>query len=114
VPRRPQREAPLQRPAEPGLDLADNAAAEGKHAGDEDHALHHRHPGAELGKLVLHRDDDERADGRAEDRAYAADQRHQHCLAAHRPVHVGQRRELDTIALVPPATPVIAAGGRRR
>jgi hypothetical protein len=75
--------------------LADDAAAEGQHADHEDHALHDGHPGAELRQVVLHGDDDRGADHRAEDRAHAAEQRHQHHLARHRPVHVGQRGELE-------------------
>ena len=72
-------------------DLADDAAAERQHAGDEDHALDHRHPLAEPGQILLHRDDHEGADHRAEDRTEAPDQRHQHDFARHRPLHVGQR-----------------------
>jgi hypothetical protein len=76
--------------------LADDAAAEGQHADDEDRAHDHRDPGADLvGQVVLHRDDDGGADHRAEQRAHAAQQRHQHHLAGHVPVHVGQRGELE-------------------
>src|SRR5262245_4001206 len=42
-------------------DLADNAAAEQEHAGDEDRALDHRHPFADLGEVVLHGDDNDGA-----------------------------------------------------
>jgi hypothetical protein len=65
-------------------DLADDAAAEGQHADHEDRALNHRHPLPESSEIVLHGDDHEGADHRAEDGAEAADQRHQHHLARHR------------------------------
>src|SRR4051812_26893882 len=81
----------LQRAPEIMRDLANHAAAEGQHAGDEDHALNHRHPLAETGQILLHGDDHEGADHRTEYRAETADQRHQHDFARHRPVHVGER-----------------------
>ena len=71
------------RPTNRLADLADDAAAEQQHAGDEDRALDHRHPFAELGEIVLHGDDDDRADHRPVERAHAAEQRHQHHLARH-------------------------------
>src|SRR5215475_3356163 len=43
-------------------EFADNAAAEQQHAGDEYDALDHGDPLAELGQVVFHGDDDERAD----------------------------------------------------
>ena len=72
-------------------DFADDAAAERQHADDEDHALDHQHPLAEPGQILLHGDDDEGADDGPEDGAKAAEQHHQHDLARHGPVHVGQR-----------------------
>src|SRR6266536_1673477 len=82
-------------PRPPCGELAHDAAAEREHADDEDHARDHRDPFAEAGEIVLQSDDDERADHRAEDRAHASQQRHQHDLARHRPVHVGERGELE-------------------
>src|SRR6201996_8597084 len=81
----------LQRALEQMRDLADQAAAEQQPAGDEDHPLDHRHPLAEAGQILLHGDDHESTDHRAEHRAQAADQRHQHDFARHAPVHVGER-----------------------
>src|SRR5688500_12105578 len=85
----------LERLLEVVRQLADHAAAEGQHADDENAALHDGDPGAELREVVLHRDDDERADHRSEDGAHAAEQRHQHHLARHGPVHIGERGELE-------------------
>src|SRR5689334_16239286 len=62
-------------------ELADDAAAEGEHADDEHGALRDRHPEAERSEVVLHREDDERADDWPEDRSQAADQRHEHHFA---------------------------------
>src|SRR4051812_3321850 len=75
-------------PGQPSLDLADDALAEGQHADDEDDALDHRDPRAELGQVGLHHDDDEGADDRAQHGAGAADQNHQDHLARHDPMHV--------------------------
>ena len=44
----------LERLLQPVPQLADDAAPEREHADHEDHALHHRHPGAELRQVVLH------------------------------------------------------------
>ena len=90
-PQKPPEIGYLERTAEKMRDLADHAAAERQHAGDEDDALDHRHPLAESGQVLLHGDDHEGADDRAEHRAEAAHQRHQHDFARHAPVHVGQR-----------------------
>jgi hypothetical protein len=68
--------------------------AEQQHAGHEDHALDHRHPGSEPCQVVRHADHDHGADERSEDRSDAADQGHQDDVARHRPMHVGQRGEL--------------------
>src|SRR3979411_868550 len=72
-------------------DLANHAAAERQHTDHEDHALDHRDPLPEASEILLHGDDHEGADYRAEHSAEAADQRHQHDFARHRPVHVGER-----------------------
>src|SRR5882672_199590 len=73
----------LQRPLQHAREFAHHAAAKRQHANDENHALHDRDPGAELGQVVFHRDDDRGADDRAEDRAEAADQGHQDHFAGH-------------------------------
>src|SRR3984893_6905588 len=57
--------AGLERPPEIMRNLADHAAAERQHAGDEDDALDHRHPLAETGQILLHGDDTEGAADRA-------------------------------------------------
>ena len=55
--------------------FTDQAAAEHEHANDEDHAHEHGDSGPDLvGEFVLERDDRERADGRPEQRAQAAEQ----------------------------------------
>ena len=83
-------------PLLPGDELADEAAPEGQHADDEDGADDHGDPRADpVGEEVLQADDRERAEHRAGERAHAAEQRHQHDLAGHAPMHVGQRRELE-------------------
>src|SRR6266851_9056020 len=64
----------LQRPPEIMRDLADYAAAERQHANHKDHALDHRHPLPEAGEVLLHGDDHERADHRAEHGAEPANQ----------------------------------------
>jgi hypothetical protein len=56
--------------------LADDAAAGGQHAGDENDALDQRHPLAETGQLLLHGDDHQGAHQRTEYRFEIADQRH--------------------------------------
>ena len=53
-------------------DLADDAAAEEQDAGDEDDALNDRHPLPETGQILLHGDDHEGTDHRAEYCAEAA------------------------------------------
>src|ERR1700733_4637703 len=50
------------RPPDRLADLAHDAAAEQQHAGDEDRALDHRDPFSELREIILHRDDDDRAE----------------------------------------------------
>ena len=75
--------------------LADHPAAEGQHADDEDQPLHDRDPGADLGQVVLEGDHDKGADDGPEDRAEASQKGHEHHLARHGPVDVGQRRELE-------------------
>src|SRR5258705_5032623 len=85
----------LERFSQKVSELADDAATEGQHADDEDDALNDRDPRAKLGQVVLERHHDEGADYRAEHRAEAAEQRHEHHLAGHRPVHVGERRKLE-------------------
>src|SRR5262245_5917093 len=75
----------LQRLADQPAQLAHHPAAERQHADHEDHALRHRHPGAELGEIVFHRDDDERAHHRTEHRAQAAEQHHEDHFARHGP-----------------------------
>src|SRR6516164_8480839 len=52
----------LQRDLQGVGEFADDAAAEQQHAGDEHDALDHGDPLAELGQVVFHGDDDERAD----------------------------------------------------
>jgi hypothetical protein len=49
--------------------LADDAAAGGQHAGDENDALDQRHPLAETGQLLLHGDDHQGAHQRTEYRS---------------------------------------------
>src|SRR5262245_60308918 len=80
---------------QPTAELADDASAERQHADYEDHALRHCHPGAELCQVVLHRDDDERADDRSEHRAESSEEDHEDDLARHRPVDVGKGGELE-------------------
>ena len=72
-------------------ELADEAAAEQQHAGHENHALDHGDPLPKAGKILLHGDDHEGACHGSEHGAEAADQRHQHDLARHAPMHVGER-----------------------
>src|SRR5262245_15225563 len=77
----------LQGLLEEAAELADDAAPERQNADDKDDALHDGDPCTELREIVLHRQHDERPRDRAEYRAEAADQRHQHDLARHGPVH---------------------------
>src|SRR5450759_1825196 len=56
----------LQRPTEIMRDLADHAAAERQHADHEDPALDHGHPLPEPGQILLHGDNHEGTDHRAE------------------------------------------------
>src|SRR3954463_2444749 len=93
----PQRPRSLSLAAlQPGEELADEAAAEGDDADDEDRADDHRHPLADaVGEQVLQADDREGADHRAGEGAHAAEQRHQHDLARDRPVRIGERREAE-------------------
>ncbi len=51
----------LQFDAREPRNFADDAAAEQQDADHEDHALHHEHPLADGGEIVLHGDDDEDA-----------------------------------------------------
>src|SRR6266850_2842765 len=90
-PEMPRKPVLLERPPEIMRDLADHAAPERQHADHKDRALDHRHPLSEAGQILLHGDDDEGTDDRAEHGTETADQRHQHDLSGHRPVHVGER-----------------------
>src|ERR1043165_10242575 len=72
VPTTPERTLELD--AQQVCDLADDAATEQEHAGDEDDALDHRHPLVQRVQVILHRDDDERTHHRAENGAEPTDQ----------------------------------------
>jgi len=73
-----------------GGDHADDAAAEGEDAENEDDPLDDCDPRAELGEVMLHAGQQKRADDWAQHRAEPADQGHQHDLARHRPLDIGQ------------------------
>src|SRR5262245_42952046 len=83
-----RRSAPA--PSPPCAELADDAAAECENADDENAAGDDRDPFAEPGQIILETGYHERADDGPEDRAHSAQQRHQHDLARHRPMDVGQ------------------------
>src|SRR5437764_5645078 len=84
----------LQSDPQPRRQFADDAAPKRQHADHEYRALNDQHPLAERGQVVFHGNDQKSADDRAENRAESADQGHQHYLARHRPMHVGERGEL--------------------
>src|SRR5580698_19051 len=88
-------DAPLQPDPQKICQLADDAAPERQHADHENRALDHQHPLAEWRQIILHADDDKGADHRPEHGAKPAKQRHQQHVARHRPVHVGERGELE-------------------
>src|SRR5687767_14264468 len=82
--------------AEPGVvELADDAAAEQKHADHEDDAGYDRDRKFRGRQIVLQRHDETRAEERPDQRSDAAEKRHQDDFAGHLPADVGQRRELE-------------------
>jgi hypothetical protein len=76
-------------------EFADRAPAQRKDADDEDQPRGDGAPGTDAGKIVFQPDHDRGTEDRAENRAQAAEQGHQHDLARHVPIHVGERGELE-------------------
>src|SRR6266496_1600345 len=75
--------------------LADEPAPEGEHAHHEHDPRDDGHPRPEAGQVVLQDEHDEGADGGAHHGPHPAEERHQHDLAGHVPVHVGERLGLE-------------------
>src|SRR5262249_9599451 len=73
---RPMKREVLEGPPQEAAQLADDSAAEGEHADDEDGPLDDGDPGAELGQVVLQRGHNEGADDRTEHRPQATEERH--------------------------------------
>src|ERR1700722_12539690 len=95
-PKKPVRASPgLQRTAEKMGYFTDDSAAERQHAGHENRALDHGHPGTKSGQILLRGDDDEGADHRAKDGTETPDQRHQHDQAGHADLDIRKRGVLN-------------------